>query len=68
MAGIGPSTSAEIATAAGLEERYVREWLGAMTTGRIVELDPETGMYRLPPEHAGIVTRAAGLDNLGSCA
>ncbi len=68
MAGMAPSSSAEIATAAGLDERYVREWLGAMTTGRIVELDPDTGTYRLPPEHAGIVTRAAGLENLASCA
>jgi hypothetical protein len=34
MAGMAPSSSAGIATAAGLDERYVREWLGAMTTGR----------------------------------
>jgi SAM-dependent methyltransferase len=68
MAGMAPSTSAEIASAAGLNERYVREWLGAMTTGRIVELDPESAMYHLPSEHAGIVTRAAGVDNLASFA
>src|SRR4051794_13685050 len=68
MAGMAPSTSAEIASAAGLNERYVREWLGAMATGRIVELDPESGMYHLPSEHAGIVTRAAGVDNLASFA
>src|SRR3712207_6565611 len=36
MAGLVPSTSGEIAAAAGLEERYVREWLGAMVTGGIV--------------------------------
>ena len=34
MAGLPPSTSEEIAAAAGLNERYVREWLGAMVTGR----------------------------------
>ena len=34
MATLPPSTSQEIANAAGLDERYVREWLGAMTTGR----------------------------------
>jgi hypothetical protein len=33
MRAMPPSTSAEIATRAGLNERYVREWLGAMTTG-----------------------------------
>ena len=35
-------------TRPGSNERYVREWLGAMTTGRIVEVDPETGRYSLP--------------------
>jgi Rv2258c-like winged HTH domain len=32
MSGTEPATSAEIAAAAGLNERYVREWLGAMVT------------------------------------
>jgi 2-polyprenyl-3-methyl-5-hydroxy-6-metoxy-1,4-benzoquinol methylase len=59
-----PSTSAEIATAAGLNERYVREWLGAMVTSGVMELDPETGRYWLPPEHAGSLTRAAAADNM----
>ena len=33
MASLPPSKCSEIADAAGLDERYVREWLGAMTTG-----------------------------------
>ena len=60
----GAATSQELADAAGLDERYVREWLGAMTTGRIVELDPETSRYTLPAEHAAWLTRAASPDNL----
>jgi SAM-dependent methyltransferase len=64
LAERGPATSAELASAAGLDERYVREWLGAMTTGRVVELDPESGRYALPPEHAVWLTRAAAPDNL----
>jgi len=64
MAGLAPSTSGEIAAAAGLEERYVREWLGAMVTGGIVEHDPEGGTYVLPPEHAAWLTRAATPDNI----
>ena len=60
----GPATSQELAEAAGLDERYVREWLGALTAGRIVELDPEAGSYSLPPEHAAWLTRAASPDNL----
>lgn len=65
LAGLPPSTSAEVAAAAGLDERYVREWLAAMTVARIVEHDPSAGTFRLPPEHAASLTRAAGPDNLG---
>ncbi len=64
MAGLAPSTSAEIAAAANLDERYVREWLGAMVTGRIVEHDPAEETYSLPQEHAALLTRAATPDNL----
>jgi 2-polyprenyl-3-methyl-5-hydroxy-6-metoxy-1,4-benzoquinol methylase len=64
MASLPPSTSAQIAAAAGLQERYVREWLGAMVTGRIVDYAPATGTYVLPPEHAAMLTRAAGLENM----
>ena len=66
MAGLPPSTSAQIAQATGLNERYVREWLGAMVTGRIIEYDPNNGAYRLPPEHAATLTRAAGPNNLAN--
>ncbi|MFO7445203.1 MAG: class I SAM-dependent methyltransferase [Ignavibacteriaceae bacterium] len=59
-----PSTSHEIAEASGLNERYVREWLGAMTTGKIVEYNPETTTYSLPSEHAAFLTRDAGADNI----
>lgn len=65
LAELPPGTSQEIAAAAGLQERYVREWLAAMTTGRIVHHNAETGTYRLPAEHAACLTRAAGPDNLG---
>lgn len=64
LAQLDGGTSDELAEAAGLDERYVREWLGAMTAGRIVELDPESGRYSLPPEHAAWLTRAASPDNL----
>ncbi|MGH3863228.1 class I SAM-dependent methyltransferase [Actinokineospora sp.] len=48
----GPATSAELAARAGLQERYVREWLGALTTGGVFEYDPGTAAYTLPAEHA----------------
>ena len=64
LAELDGATSDGLADTAGLDERYVREWLGAMTTGRIVEFDPETGRYSLPAEHAAWLTRAASPDNL----
>jgi SAM-dependent methyltransferase len=64
LSGLAPSTSAEIAEASALHERYVREWLGAMVVGRIVDYDPETARYSLPLEHAAVLTRAAGSDNM----
>ncbi|WP_025735043.1 class I SAM-dependent methyltransferase [Mycobacterium genavense] len=64
MANVGPVTSAQLADAAGLNERYVREWLGGMTTGRVVDYDADTGTYSLPAHRAAVLTRAAGPDNL----
>ncbi len=57
-------SSTDIASAAGLNERYVREWLGAMVVGGIVEYDPEKAIYSLPPEHAAWLTRAATPNNI----
>ena len=64
MRELPPSTSDEIARHAGLNERYVREWLGAMVTGRVIEIDPEVNRFWLPQEHAAFLTRAAGADNI----
>jgi len=68
MAGMRPATSHQIAETTGLNERYIREWLAAMVTGRIIEYDPAHGTYRLPAEHAAALTRAAGPDNLATLA
>jgi ubiquinone/menaquinone biosynthesis C-methylase UbiE len=51
-AAIGPATSHDLAARAGLQERYVREWLGAVTSAGIVEYDAPSGVFTLPPEHA----------------
>ena len=68
MATLEPSTSAQVAHAGGLDERYVREWLNAMTVGRFVDYDPATRTYWLPPEHAASLTRAAGPGNMANMA
>ena len=59
-----PATSEEIAARAGLNERYVREWLGAMTTAGVVSFDSATRRFSLPAEHAAFLTRAAAADNM----
>ncbi|WP_149181447.1 class I SAM-dependent methyltransferase [Streptomyces sp. TRM49041] len=66
MSTLPPSTSDEIARAAGLNERYVREWLGGMVVGGFVTYEPEGARYALPPAHAACLTRAAGPDNLAT--
>jgi SAM-dependent methyltransferase len=64
MADLPPSTSAQIAEAAGLNERYVREWLGGVVVGRIIDYDAAADTYFLSRHRAGALTRAAGPDNL----
>ena len=64
MAALPPSTSAQIARAAKRDERYVREWLAAMTMGRIVDYDSEQLTFSLPADRAAWLTRAAGPANL----
>jgi ubiquinone/menaquinone biosynthesis C-methylase UbiE len=59
-----PATSEEIAAKARLNERYVREWLGAMVTAGVADIDPATTRFSLPPEHAAFLTRAAAADNM----
>ncbi len=66
MSGLPPSTSDEIARAAGLNERYVREWLGALVAARILEYEPAARRYRLPAEHAAFLTKAARTNNLAA--
>jgi len=64
MGALPPSTAVAIAEKAGLNERYVREWLGAMVTGGVIEVDPSTGKYMFPAEHAAFLTRSAAAENM----
>lgn len=65
LAGLPAATSEQIAHAADLDERYVREWLGGMTTARVVDYNPAAKTYLLPREHAAVLTSAAGASNVG---
>lgn len=61
MAVLPPATAERIAQAAGLQPRYVTEWLGAMVAGGIVEHEPDAGTYALPAAHAAsLSTRVEG--------
>lgn len=62
------ATSTQIADAAGLDERYVREWLGGLTAAQIIDHDALDAAYRLPAHRAAVLTRAAGTANLASIA
>lgn len=64
MAELPALPAGDIARAAGLNERYVREWLGAMVTGGIVEHNAGADTYQLPPEHAVCLTRASSPNNV----
>jgi 2-polyprenyl-3-methyl-5-hydroxy-6-metoxy-1,4-benzoquinol methylase len=63
-----PATAAAIASAAGLDTRYVTEWLAVMVCGGIIDLhadDSGQDIYDLPKSHADMITRRAGNANLG---
>src|SRR5215207_2515363 len=63
----GPATSQELAARAGLNERYVREWLGSLVSAGIFIYSPRTSTYTLPPEHAACLT-GPGSANLATVA
>ena len=62
-AALGEVTSEELADRAGLQERYVREWLGSMVTSGIIDYHPAGRTYRLPAAHAACLT-GPGAGNL----
>src|SRR2546423_5327791 len=53
LADEGPLTSAELAEAAGIDERYAREWLEHQAASSLLDLEPNGGArrYRLPEGH-----------------
>lgn len=57
-------TSPQLAELGSVSERYLREWLGVMVTSGVVEYQPSSRRYTLPPEHAAFLTRAAAPDNM----
>ncbi len=62
----GPATSAELAARAGIQERYAREWMSALTCAGYLDYDPSSGRHALPPEHAPVLAQEAGPYFLGA--
>ena len=67
MNGIGWTDSEELAEKSEMNERYVREWLGAMATGGIVKVD-ESDRYLLPDDHSRFLSRKSDDENLAAFA
>jgi SAM-dependent methyltransferase len=57
MAERGACSSAALAAATGIRERYVREWLANQAAGGYVAYDPATQTYALPPAQAMVLAR-----------
>lgn len=66
FAAVTPATSTRLASAAGLSERYVREWLGALVAAQVVEYDAQTEAYSLPAEHAAYLVRGSEPINMAA--
>ena len=52
LAAKGPMSSAELASATGTNERYVREWLASQAASGYVEYDSASGKFSMLPEQA----------------
>jgi hypothetical protein len=48
----GPMTCAELARAAKVNERYLREWLSHQAASNYLAYDPKSAAFSLPPEQA----------------
>ena len=59
-------TSQQLAEKSNLNERYVREWLGAMVTGKIVDYDPTNHTYSLSEEKAKLLSRGGSYNYASS--
>lgn len=64
MRQTGPATSHQLAAEAGLDERYVREWLGAMTCGGIASCDETGSVFTLVPAAAEMLGGGNGQESL----
>lgn len=60
LAGSGPMTASELATVAGIDERYAREWLEQQAVAGFLEVEDPAApagerRYSLPPGHEAVL-------------
>jgi SAM-dependent methyltransferase len=60
LAQTGPATSTQLAAAAGVHERYLREWLSAQAASGFVSYDPQGESFSLTPEQAAVFADETG--------
>ncbi len=60
LASNGPATSEQLASRTATNERYVREWLGSLSSAGYIEYDPASKSFTLPPEHAMALAQEGG--------
>lgn len=64
LAELGMASAEDIAAHAGLESRYVKEWLAAMVVGGIIQYQAEDEHYLMPDSHGALLCRKSSPDNL----
>jgi ubiquinone/menaquinone biosynthesis C-methylase UbiE len=66
LSTLPPSTIKEIASKSNLNERYVKEWLGAMVTAKIIDFDSNSDKFSLPKEKSVYLTRENNIYNFAA--
>ena len=66
LSTLPPSTIKEIASKSNLNARYVKEWLGAMVTARIIDFDSNSDKFSLPKEKSVYLTRENNIYNFAA--
>jgi 2-polyprenyl-3-methyl-5-hydroxy-6-metoxy-1,4-benzoquinol methylase len=66
LSSLPPSTIKEIALKSNLNERYVKEWLGAMVTAKIIDYDSDRDKFSLPKEKSLYLTRENNIYNFAA--
>src|SRR5215471_9618047 len=54
LAEIGPADSAKLAKRAGVDERYLREWLANQVASGYVNYEPKSGSFSMSPEQKAV--------------